>query len=185
MILPLTNPHDVKNSGAPPEFDFLNPIVEPIELADRLWENMKHYNGVGLSATQVGIHTKVFVMGKDDFRMNVFNPKVIQISPELQAFKEGCLTWPFLMLSIRRPVDCTITYYNEHNEAKNIKLQDMSARVFLHEYDHMLGVDFTQRASKLALDIGMKKRDKMLKKLERSGKLEKADGDTYSIPQTS
>ena len=89
------------------------------------------------------------------------------------------------MLSIRRPVDCTVTYYNEHNEAKNIKLQDMSARVFLHEYDHMLGVDFTQRASKLALDIGMKKRDKMLKKLERSGKLEKADGDTYSIPQTS
>ena len=81
MILPLTNPHDVKNLGAPPEFDFLSPIVEPVELADRLWENMKHYNGVGLSATQVGIHTKVFVMGKDDFRMNVFNPKVIQISP--------------------------------------------------------------------------------------------------------
>ena len=43
----------------------------------------------------------------------------------------------------------------------------MTARIFLHEYDHMNGIDFTQRASRLALNIGMKKRDKILKRLER------------------
>jgi peptide deformylase len=181
MILQLTPPHEVTK---PPEFDFENPIVDPKELADRLWENMNHYNGVGLSATQVGINTKVFVMGRDDFRMNVFNPQVIQMSDELKAFKEGCLTWPFLMLSIRRPIDCTVSYYTEENEAKTMKLVEMSARIFLHEYDHMLGVDFTQRASKLSLDIGMKKRQKMLKKLEKSGKLINNAG-RYELSKTS
>ena len=112
MILPLTQPHDVKK---PEDFDFKNPIKDPKELADELWENMKHYNGVGLSANQVGINTRVFVMGHEqhDFRMNVFNPRVVEIADEMKAYKEGCLTWPFLMLSIRRPIDCVVNYWNE------------------------------------------------------------------------
>jgi peptide deformylase len=85
------------------------------------------------------------------------------------------------MLSIRRPIDCVVNYWNEEGEPKLEKLQDMTARIFLHEYDHMNGIDFTQRASRLALNIGMKKRDKILKRLEREGKLKKGEDGLYEV----
>lgn len=169
-ILQLSSPYDVQGTK-PTEFDFEKPIQDPVELADQLWENMLHYNGVGLSANQVGIDAKVFVMGKDDFRLNVFNPQVLTFGKELVAMKEGCLTWPGLFLSIRRPKDIIVSYYDEKGENHKMRFEGMTARIFLHEYDHMIGVDFTQRASKLVLDRGVKARDKRIKKLVAQGKL--------------
>jgi len=64
-----------------------------------------------------------------------------------------------------------VSYYDETGEAKNMRFEGMTARVFLHEYDHMMGIDFTQRASKLVLERGLKARDKKLKKLVLQGKL--------------
>lgn len=169
-ILELIPPQEVQGKK-PTEFDFENPFMNPIELADQLWENMIHYNGVGLSANQVGIDAKVFVMGKDDFRMNVFNPQILTFGKELIAYKEGCLTWPGLFLSIRRPKDIVVSYYDEKGENHKMRFEGMTARIFLHEYDHMIGVDFTQRASKLVLDRGVKARDKRIKKLVKEGRL--------------
>ena len=168
-ILALTPPEEARYK--PKEFDFENPFMDPTELADQLWKNMLHYGGVGLSANQVGIDAKVFVMGKDDFRLNIFNPQVLTMSPELEHHKEGCLTWPYLFLSIRRPTFCVVSYYDEKGENHKMKFDGMTARIFLHEMDHMLGIDFTQRASKLVLDRGVKARDKKIKKLVQSGKL--------------
>ena len=55
--------------------------------------------------------------------------------------------------------------------SKKFKYEGMTARIFLHEMDHMMGVDFTQRASKLVLDRGIKARDKKIKKLIKDGRL--------------
>jgi len=159
----------------PPEFDFDNPFMDPKELADDLWFNMKHYGGVGISACQVGLDTKVFVMGTEDMRLNVFNPQVLTISDEMDIYKEGCLTWPLLFLQIKRPKFCVVSYYDETGEAKNMRFEGMTARIFMHEYDHQLGFDFTQRASKLVLDRGLKARDKKIKKLVQEGKLKLPD----------
>lgn len=169
-ILPLTPPEQLVGKKPTP-FNFDNPPMDPKVLADQLWDNMKHYGGVGLSANQIGLDYSVFVMGNDDFRLNVFNPQVLTISDELSMFKEGCLTWPFLFLQIKRPKFCVVSYYDEKGENQKFRYDDMTARIFLHEYDHMLGVDFTQRASKLVLDRGIKKRDKILKGLVKQGKL--------------
>ena len=168
-ILPLVFPNDARYK--PVEFNFEDPIQDPVELADQLWKNMVHYNGVGLSANQVGINASVFVMGKDDFRLNVFNPQILTFGHEMTHMKEGCLTWPGLFCSIRRPKDIVVSYYDEKNENHKMRFEGMTARIFLHEYDHMLGYDFTQRASKLALDRGVKARDKKIKKMLREGKL--------------
>ena len=59
-ILPLVSPNDARYK--PVEFNFEDPIQDPVELADQLWKNMVHYNGVGLSANQVGINASVFVI---------------------------------------------------------------------------------------------------------------------------
>ena len=59
--------------------------------------------------------------------------------------KEGCLSFPFLFLSITRPKWVNVKYTDENGEIVEEYLHGMSARVFQHEYDHMEGIDFTQR----------------------------------------
>ena len=56
-------------------------------------------------------------MGKDDFRVNVFNPQVLTMSPELEHLKEGCLTWPVCSYLF---VDkfCVVSYHDENGRIK-------------------------------------------------------------------
>ena len=93
----------------PEIFDFETQNAQ--ELADTLWEESRRLRGLGLSANQVGIDSKVFVMGSDDTnRKNVFNPQVISVSKETELAKEGCLSYPGLWLSVKRPNEVTISY---------------------------------------------------------------------------
>ena len=58
---------------------------------------------------------------------------------------EGCLTWPGIWLKIKRPDKIVVKYEDEDKKTHKMKLQGLASRVFQHEYDHMEGIDFTQR----------------------------------------
>jgi peptide deformylase len=81
--------------------------------------------------------------------------------------KEGCLSYPGLWLMIRRPVTCALKYYNEENEEVVEEFSGIPARVVLHEYDHMVGQNFTMRASKLKIQRALKSMDKKVKNYKR------------------
>ena len=118
------------------------------KLSYTLNENMFHYNGVGLSANQIGIEERVFVMISDmetQETITCFNPKIIKESKELVIMEEGCLSYPALFLDISRPSNIIVKYEDENKNIHKIKLDGLAARVFQHEYDHMEGIDFTQR----------------------------------------
>ena len=118
------------------------------KLSYTLNENMFHYNGVGLSANQIGIEERVFVMISDmetQETITCFNPKIIKESKELVIMEEGCLSYPELFLDISRPSNIIVKYEDEGKNIIKIKLNGFIARVFQHEYDHMEGIDFTQR----------------------------------------
>ena len=119
------------------------------KLSYTLNENMFHHNGVGLSANQIGIEERVFVMMVDletQETITCFNPKIIKESKDEVVMEEGCLSYPELYLEISRPSSIIIKYEDEgKNKIKN-KLEGFIARVFQHEYDHMEGIDFTQRS---------------------------------------
>ena len=119
------------------------------KLSYTLNENMFHHNGVGLSANQIGIEERVFVMMVDletQETITCFNPKIIKESKDEVVMEEGCLSYPELYLEISRPSSIIIKYEDEgKNKIKN-KLEGFIARVFQHEYDHIEGIDFTQRA---------------------------------------
>ena len=119
------------------------------KLSYTLNENMFHHNGVGLSANQICIEERVFVMMVDletQETITCFNPKIIKESKDEVVMEEGCLSYPELYLEISRPSSIIIKYEDEgKNKIKN-KLEGFIARVFQHEYDHMEGIDFTQRA---------------------------------------
>ena len=118
------------------------------KLSYTLTENMFHHNGVGLSANQIGIKERAFVMISDielQDTLTCFNPKIVKESKEMVTMEEGCLSYPELYLDITRPETTVVKYEDEGKELHKIKLTGFIARIFQHEYDHMEGIDFTQR----------------------------------------
>ena len=118
------------------------------ELSNTLKESMIHHNGIGLSANQIGIWERVFVMIRDleyNETITCFNPKILKESKKRIVMEEGCLSYPDLFLDIERPESVVIKYEDEDKKIHKMKLDGLAARVFQHEYDHMEGIDFTQR----------------------------------------
>ena len=118
------------------------------KLSYQLHENMFHYNGVGLSANQIGIKERAFVMISDMESLDTitcFNPKVLKESKKLVKLEEGCLSYPDIFLDVDRPESIIVKYEDEGKKLHKIRLEGFIARIFLHEYDHMEGIDFTQR----------------------------------------
>ena len=119
------------------------------KLSYTLTENMFHYNGVGLSANQIGIDKRVFVMISDmdtQETITCFNPKIVKESKDTIVMEEGCLSYPELFLDIPRPSSVVVKYEDEGKEIHKERLIGFIARIFQHEYDHMEGIDFTQRS---------------------------------------
>jgi len=109
---------------------------------------MFHHKGVGLSANQIGIKERAFVMMSDletEETVTCFNPKIIKESKDMVIMEEGCLSYPELYLEISRPNSIVVKYEDEGKEIHKEKLTGYIARIFQHEYDHMEGIDFTER----------------------------------------
>jgi peptide deformylase len=150
-----------------PEFDFTNPPVNPMEFASSLVETCKKHNGYGLSANQCGFPYRVFVMGSGDNFVAFFNPSIVLKSHKEVHMAEGCLSFPLLALSITRPEEVAVTYQDFNGEWKQANFTGMSARCFQHELDHMNGIVYTSKVKPLALQSGLKKRDKILKMVKK------------------
>ena len=118
------------------------------EISKILYENMIHHEGVGLSANQIGMSERVFIMMIDtetEETITCFNPRIVKRYDEEVWFEEGCLSYPDEIINIQRPNRIVVNYEDENKVDRKVKLEGFAARVFLHEYDHMEGINFTQR----------------------------------------
>jgi peptide deformylase len=144
-----------------PKFDFDNPPVDPEQLSMAMVLYMREQGGVGLAANQVGYNFKMFVTeGEPAFA--VFNPTITFQSPNQVMLDEGCLSYPNLLLKVNRPASIRVRFQDPFGNWITRQFAGMSARVFLHEYDHLLGVDFTDKVSKLKLEMAQKKAKKRM-----------------------
>ena len=175
-LIPPTDPR-VQSAIAPFNDEMLKDhgYKDRQELSDDLFETMNKYGGIGLSANQVGLPFNMFVIGghpsiEKGLKMTCFNPMIVSASEELVRMKEGCLTFPFIFLDIERPRKVVVKYTDNKGDLQEAHLDGMMSRIFQHEYDHMLGRNFTEKVSKFKLKRAMEKRDKMLKKIEKSNK---------------
>ena len=117
-------------------------------LSKVLIDNMIHHEGIGISANQIGIWERAFAMVRDlenNEVMVCFNPRIIKSYSEEVEMEEGCLSYPELFLKIKRPDKIVVKYEDENKKTHKLKLQGLASRVFQHDYDHMEGIDFTQR----------------------------------------
>ena len=152
-------------------FDF--DATNAVETAQKMVDIMGNSRGIGLSANQVGLDAQIFVMQptrhrelKDPFA--VINPVVQKISEETSLEYEGCLSYPNLILKISRPIKLVASFLDADAKECIIEFTGIDARCFLHEYDHLEGIDFSQRVSRLKLDIAKSRQKKLQRKLRKS-----------------
>lgn len=142
-------------------FDFSNPPVDPVELAKNLTETMLKNNGIGLSANQCGLPYRVFVIASNPV-IACFNPRIIDESEQtVIAMDEGCLSYPNLFLKIKRPRMIKVRFTMPNGETVTEKFDGMTARIFLHEMDHMDGNNFTTLVHSYHLNKALKTRQQI------------------------
>ena len=139
-----------------PKFDFENPPVDPVKFSMAMVTSMREKGGIGLAANQVGYNFRMFATeGEPAFA--IFNPTITFRSPNEVLMDEACLSFPGLNLKINRPASIRVRFQDPYGNWVTRQFAGMSARVFLHEYDHLEGVDFTDKVSKMKLQMAQKK----------------------------
>lgn len=143
-------------------------------LLENMWETMYYSNGVGLAAPQINQSIRMFVVdtmqiveGFDEedkkeypneqpIKQVFINAEVISTEGDLWAYNEGCLSIPKIREDVKRHQKVTIKYCDENFQEKTETFGGITARVILHEYDHIEG--------KLFIDLLAPLKRKLLKK---------------------
>ena len=124
---------------------------------------MKSANGMGLAANQIGITKRFFVIGSDTFdRFKkpaiIWNPRLITQSEEKVIDVEGCLSFLGIFIKVERPKVIEVEYETTKGTRESTRLDNMESKCFQHEYDHLEGITFNKRVSKLRWDMANKRK---------------------------
>ena len=123
---------------------------------------MKDNFGMGLAANQVGITKRFFGIGHDSFdrfkkSAIIWNPRLIKTSEEKVIDVEGCLSFKGIWLKVERPKTVEVQYETTQGKTRYARLDGMESKCFQHECDHLEGVTFNRRVSKLRWDMANKR----------------------------
>lgn len=113
------------------------------ELLEDMVDTMHHYNGVGLSAVQVGILKRLVVIDLYDDKgpIKLVNPVIVKTKGE-QEVEEGCLSFPNQYAKMVRPMEVVAEALDENGKKIKIKAKGLLAQAICHELDHLDGVLF-------------------------------------------
>lgn len=127
-----------------------NPTSKEIKKLIRdMNETMIAAEGIGIAAPQVGVNIRLFLVRTDEEYRTYINPTLRGFGWKKIRFEEGCLSVPKVFGPVKRPTSLTITYTNERGEKKTEKANGLLARVLQHEFDHIQGILFIDKAEKL------------------------------------
>jgi peptide deformylase len=114
-------------------------------------------NGLGLAANQVGLSYRMFVMRGSPENFACFNPRVVYQDNELVSMEESCLSFPGLVVKVKRPKSIRARFSMANGDTRTETFNGMSARVFLHELDHLDGELFFNKANRYHRENAMRK----------------------------
>ena len=161
--------------------DITKDYPELEKLIADMWETMYHTNGVGIAAPQINKSIRLFVVDTEQIVENfddedrrqypdghptkqVFiNAEIIEESGDPWAYNEGCLSIPKVREDIRRNEKIKIRFKDEHFHDQEKEFSGITARVILHEYDHIEGKLFIDYLSPLKKRLLKKKLDDISK----------------------
>lgn len=153
------------------EFDFAEPVFDPIEFSRELVKTMRDNNGLGIAAPQVGVSYRIFAMRADPNKV-FFNPVIVNYSDEEISLEEGCLSFFGLIVPIKRSSFVRVRYRQPNGDIFTEQFVGMSARVVQHEMDHLEGVLFYNKANRYH-------REQALSRWRKSKKLLKGSKSCY------
>jgi peptide deformylase len=156
-------PAEDLNQGFASKFNYDD--VDASMLTNIMLDRMTEMGGVALSAPQVGLDMCMFVMGIDQARIEVFNPKIISYSKEEIIMNEGSLSFPGILVIVKRPSSVIVEYYNKNRELQQSEFQGLTARIFQHAFDHLQGTTIKDKVSKLKWDLATKRLNNYKQKL--------------------
>ena len=132
--------------------------VRLLELLDDMKETLSQANGVGLAAPQVGILRRACIVmetnvpeGESEYFIELVNPEIIERNGE-QEGGEGCLSLPEQYGIVKRPNHVKVRAQDRNGNFFEVEGDGLTARCFCHEIDHLDGVLFTDRASRMLSD---------------------------------
>lgn len=151
-----------------PEYVFDDDLAKRKQIEELMFSIMFANNGIGLAAPQVGLSERFFIMQKSDGdQIACYNPEVLEFSDEIEAESEGCLSFPLLYLTVKRPVTITGKFQNTTGDVIVQSLSGIDARCFLHELDHLNGIVFTSKVGSASLQIAKQRQSKLARKLNK------------------
>jgi peptide deformylase len=166
LIQPLVSSNDPILREELPLFNMNNPPIDPIYFAHVLAQNMLYYRGLGLAANQIGYRYRAFVMAGPSV-ICCYNPRVVDILGDDILEEEGCLTFPKLIIKVKRKTAIKVQYTEPNGNVQNKTFTNMSSRIFQHELDHLNGTLFMDRAT----DFHYKQAKNKKRKYEKEFKL--------------
>jgi peptide deformylase len=167
MILKIVKyPEPVLSQPGEPVTEF---NAELRRLVADMFETTYHSQGIGLAAPQVGVSKRVAVIdlsvGKEpDDKIVLINPEIIVSEGKLYE-EEGCLSFPEIREKVVRAAKLRIRAQDEHGKWFEMDADDLLARCFQHEIDHVDGMLFIFRMSALKRDLALRK----IRKMQRAG----------------
>ena len=125
--------------------------VKTNALLDDMWQTLKVAEGVGLAAPQVGVLRRVFIIDVDGERYECINPTIISQSGK-QVGDEGCLSVRGKYGRVERPSKVTVRALDRNGKPFTVKADGFLARAFCHEYDHLDGILYVDKATDIQED---------------------------------
>ncbi|MCX5776653.1 MAG: peptide deformylase [Candidatus Firestonebacteria bacterium] len=140
------------------------------KIAEAMISSLRAAKGIGLAANQVGIAERLCVVDtrRGETKGEIIclvNPKIVSFEGKV-SFEEGCLSFPEIYAEIERPAQVKVSYKDLKGEARDLVAEGILARVLQHEIDHLNGVLFIDRMSKIKYLL-LSKRLKVLQKENR------------------
>lgn len=132
-------------------FDVTDFGEKTAQLLDDMKETLVKAEGVGLAAPQVGVLRRVFIVSVDDKYYECINPKIVKQSGT-QTGDEGCLSVRGKYGSVTRPQKITVEAFDRTGKKFKVTVEDFIARAFCHEYDHLDGVLYIDKATDIKED---------------------------------
>jgi peptide deformylase len=162
-----------------PDEKILRQVSKPVRSVDEgvravfddMLETMYKAPGIGLAAVQIGVPQRLVVLdvareGEEKRPLFLANPEVTWASEEFGEYEEGCLSIPEFFDLVQRPRDVKVRYLDRLGEPREMAASGLLATCLQHEIDHLNGILFIDRISKL-------KRDRVVKKFQKAQRLGK------------
>lgn len=118
------------------------------QLLDDMRETMQAADGLGIAAPQVGILKRIFVIELDEQLIEMINPVIVSQEGS-QIVEEGCLSVPGMVGTVERPAVIKMRGLDRQGKEFEIEGEDMLAVALSHEYDHLDGILYTEKATDL------------------------------------